>query len=212
VFVLNMLKDFFGMRGYEVLTYAYPMTVCPLIDSGDGECGYDRPCCDVMIVDFNMTGMNGVEFIERQIERRCRVDVRNKAVIADFIDESRRTAVDAMGCTFFQKPFDLLSLSEWLSACEQRIDLSQPLASRRHEERYDSYREITFRVPRTNEVITGIALNISPSGLCLKAPGPLVRQDRITIDAGHFPTCKQASVCWVRKIDDASFLAGLQCG
>jgi DNA-binding response OmpR family regulator len=210
-FILNMLKEFFLMRGYEVLSYSDPATICPLLGPDDGECRYDYPCSDMMITDFGMPGVNGLELLERQLKKGCRQDVRNKAVISGFIDDRSRDRLRELGCAFFQKPFTLFALSEWLTTCEQRMDLSRPLATRRREQRYDSYREITFRAPSAVSAITGIAVNISPTGLCLKAPMLLNREETICIDGGHFTTCQQASVRWVRKIDYASFLAGLRC-
>lgn len=211
VLILGMLKDFFQMRGYEVLSYTDPTTMCPLLgDEGDA-CSYAHPCADVMITDFSMPGVNGVELLEHQIRKGCQLDRQNKAVISGYIDDRSRSKAREMKCMFFQKPFTLLALSEWLAACEGRMDLSRPLASRRREERFDSFREITFQVRSTDEALTGIAVNISPSGLCLKAPTPLRTDETILIVDGHFPTCQSASVRWVRKIDYASFIAGLSC-
>lgn len=211
VFILSMLRDFFHMRGYEVLSYEDPTRVCPLFGAEGDACSYDSPCSDVMITDFNMPGINGVELLELQRKKGCRLSAQNKAVISGYIDERSRKKVREIGCRFFQKPFTLIALSEWLTECEKRMDLERPLASRRREARYDSYREITFRTPAAQEAMTGIAVNISPSGLCIKAPLKLAREETIRIDAGHFTACQQASVRWVRKIDHASFLAGLRC-
>lgn len=211
VFILSMLKEFFQMRGYEVLSYSDPTVVCPLLGADGHECRYERPCADVMITDFNMPGVNGVDLIDHQVRKGCRLDSRNKAVISGYIDDHNRRKVEELGCSFFAKPFTLYALAGWLAACEQRMDLSRPLASRRREERFDSYRDITFRLPETESVFAGIALNISTSGLCLRSPHPLSREDTISIDGGHFLSCQQASVRWVKQLDTASYLAGLHC-
>ncbi len=211
VFILNMLVDFFRMRGYEVLSYADPAVLCPLLGMEGETCRYGRPCADLMITDFSMPGVNGVELLEHQRRKGCSMDSRNKAVISGYIDERSRRQVQDLGCAFFQKPFTLFSLAEWIDACERRMDLRRPLASRRQEERFESSREITFRMSRHGEIMTGITVNISPSGFCLKLPGPLRTEDTISIHAGHFSTCREASVRWVRKVDESSFLAGLHC-
>jgi DNA-binding response OmpR family regulator len=212
VFILNMLRDFFLMRGYEVLSYRDPTALCPLFESQGGVCAYETPCADIMITDFAMPGVNGVELLERQQRKGCRQEARNKAVISGIIDDRSLAVVREMGCMFFSKPFTLFALSEWVSACEQRMDLSRPLATRRSEERFDSYRVVTFRIHRTDQPLTGVAVNVSPSGLCIKAPAPLLRrEDTISIDAGHFAACTRASVRWVRYINGSSCLAGLSC-
>lgn len=211
VFILNMLNDFFRMRGYEVLSYSDPASLCPLLGAEGDTCTYDRPCSDVLITDFSMPGMNGVELIEHQKRKGCSMDIRNKAVISGYIDERSRRQVQDLGCMFFQKPFTLFALSEWLDSCEQRADLGGPLASRRKEERFEISREITFRMPRDGEVMTGVAVNVSPSGLCLNTAAPLRKDETISIHSGHFESCREASVRWVRQVDPSSCLAGLHC-
>lgn len=209
-FILSMLKDFFLMRGYEVLSYSDPTAFCR-ISEDNGKCSYQHPCCDILITDFSMPRMNGVDFLMFQMRKGCRLDTKNKAVISGYIDENNMLRVRTIGCKFFHKPFTLIELSDWLSICEQHMDLVLPLATRRKEERFESYREISFMLTRTQETLTGIAVNVSPSGLCLKAPAALQPQDRINIHAGHFYTCRQASVQWVRHDGNGFCFAGLRC-
>jgi len=211
-FILNMLKDFFLMRGYEVLLYSDPTSICPISgNSGDLCSSHDR-CGDVMITDFSMPGITGVELLEYQRRKGCKLDIRNKAVISGYIDEQNRMRVRQLGCTFLQKPFDLHTLMAWLAVCEQRIDLSQQVATRRKEQRFDSDREvIVFRVPDSDDVYSGIAVNTSPNGLCLKVPTPLQQEQTIKFHAGPFHSCSNASVRWVTKIDNGAYLAGVHC-
>lgn len=208
--VLNMLGDFFRMRGYEVMSKADPRAVCCLRGQ-QGVCTHFDPCADVLLADFKMPGLNGVELLEGQREKGCPIDIRSKAVISAYLDEIGRRKLDDLGCLFLKKPFALATLSEWLASCEERMDLLKPLATRRREERFDSFREILFRVQDRDEPIAGIALNISRSGFCMRAPLPLKREDSVLVDAGHFSTCKRASVRWVKSESDGSFLAGLVC-
>jgi len=211
VFILNMLKDFFLMRGYEVLTYSDPTSICPISGKAGDLCSSHDRCCDVMITDFSMPGVSGVELLERQSRKGCKLDIRNKAVISGYIDDQNRTRVRQLGCTFFQKPFNLHALMEWLAGCEQRIDLGQQVATRRKEQRFVSDREVVFRVPDSDDVFTGIAVNTSPTGLCLKVPTPLHREQIINFHASPFHSCSNASVRWVTKFDNGVYLAGVHC-
>ncbi len=211
VFILNMLKDFFLMRGYEVLSYSDPTSICPIYGKGGDLCSSHDRCGDVMITDFSMPGVNGVELLEYQSRKGCKLDIRNKAVISGYIDDQNRMRVRQLGCTFFQKPFNLHTLMEWLAGCEQRIDLSQQVATRRKEQRFDSDREVVFRVPDSDGVYTGIAVNTSPTGLCLKVPTPLHREQTINLHASPFHSCSNASVRWVARIDTGAYLAGVHC-
>ncbi len=211
VFILNMLKDFFLMRGYEVLSYSDPTSICPINGKSGDLCSSRDRCSDVMITDFSMPRVNGVELLEAQSRKGCKLDIRNKAVISGYIDDQNRMRVRQLGCTFFQKPFNLPILMEWLAACEQRIDLGQQLATRRKEPRFDSDREVVFKVPDSEDVHAGIAVNTSPTGLCLKVPTPLHREQSINFHASPFHSCNNASVRWVTKINNGIYLAGVRC-
>ncbi|MEK6742533.1 MAG: response regulator [Nitrospirota bacterium] len=211
VFILNMLKEFFLLRGYEVLSYSDPTPICPIYGKGGDLCSIHDRCSDVMITDFRMPGVNGVELLEFQGRKGCKLDIRNKAVISGYIDDESRMRVRKLGCAFFQKPFNLHSLMEWLAGCEQRIDLSQQVATRRKEQRFESDREVVFRFPDSADIYTGIAVNTSPTGLCLKVPTPLQREQTINLHASPFHSCSNASVRWVTKIENGAYLAGVHC-
>ena len=211
VFILNMLRDFFLMRGYEVLSYNDPTSICPIYGNGGDICSSHHRCSDVMITDFDMPGANGVELLEYQSRKGCKLNIRNKAIISGYIDEKNRMKVRQLGCTFFQKPFNLHTLIEWLTKCEERIDLSQKVATRRKEQRFESDREVLFRVTDSDDVYTGIAVNASTTGLCLKVPAPLRREQTINFHANPFHSFSNASVRWITKIDNDSYLAGVFC-
>jgi hypothetical protein len=71
--------------------------------------------------------MNGIEFLNAQTQRGCKLDNRNKAIISGQMDNEQKKIVDRLGCKFFQKPFKLSDLSDWLDECEKRMDLSEPV-------------------------------------------------------------------------------------
>jgi DNA-binding response OmpR family regulator len=211
VFILNLLKDFFLMEGYEVLTFGDPASLCSIGGMAGDACPNSNACTDVLITDITVPGGNCLELLEHQALKGCKLDSRNKAVISDRLDERSQERFRKLGCSVFRKPFTLYSLSEWLAGCEHRMDLRLPLSTRRKEERYVSYREITFRLPAGASLVSGIALNMSPSGFCLKVPALLRQEQVINIQGGHFHSCQRASVRWVRQIDDGACLAGLRC-
>ncbi len=208
-FIRNMLRDFFLLRGYEVLAYGDAASVCPLGKEGDA-CPNEGPCTDVLLTDFNMPGLSGVELLRRQEAMDCKLDRRNKAVISAYIDDANLQAIEAMGCRFFRKPFTISAVAEWLAACEQRVDLTRPLATRRKEERIESCRELNVRIVRTDRVLSGIAVNISRSGLCLKVPGRIRHSDILHLQECTFSACSEASVKWVRPLGEEHYLVGAQ--
>jgi FixJ family two-component response regulator len=211
MFILNMLRDFFLMQGYEVLAYSDPTSICPIHGNGGDRCSLQHRCSDILITDFRMPGVNGVELLERQKRKGCKLDIRNKAVMSGDIDDRNRMRVRQLGCSFFLKPFNLHTIIEWLALCEQRIDLVQPVAKRRKEQRFESSSEIVFRDLDSGGLHAGIAVNRSSSGLCLKVPAPLSRDQAIIFPASPFHSGNNAFVRWVTRTDNGTYLVGVHC-
>jgi len=126
--VLLVLKNFFEDRGYEVLSYAEP-TVCPVYRSGT-DCANEAPCGDVLLTDYKMPGMNGVELIEAQVRKGCRLTPKNKALLTGFLDDGKSERLRRLGAAFFEKPVLFDELGRWLAECEGRMDLSCELGLR----------------------------------------------------------------------------------
>lgn len=125
--VLDMLERYLRDSGYEVYSYTEPI-VCPLTEKCEESCKELDPCADVVLTDFRMPCMNGIEILERQSQRGCKLDIRNKAVLSSHMDQADHEKIKKLGCAFFQKPFTLSQLFEWLGECTKRINLSQPLS------------------------------------------------------------------------------------
>jgi DNA-binding NtrC family response regulator len=210
-FIVEVLRDFFSTRGYEVLSYTNPI-VCPIRDEKGNSCNTDYPCADVIITDFKMPGMNGVELLEEQSRHGCKLQRENKALMSGYLDAETYRKIKQRGYTFFQKPIDYSELSAWLDECEKRLDLFQPLGSRRKETRQEMHHEVQCLVDRTDTILDGITVNTSDSGLCLKLAAPLMTSQIIHIStAPSLIACRTASVRWVSRDPDGSYLAGLSC-
>jgi CheY-like chemotaxis protein len=107
--VESILKN----RGYEVHSYSEP-AFCPV---------YLLPCTDIMITDISMPHMNGLDFIEHQMQNGCKVD--NIAVMSGYwTDQTLEKAIN-IGCQIFEKPFDLKDLHQWLDGIEKRIKIEE---------------------------------------------------------------------------------------
>ncbi|UCH81861.1 MAG: response regulator [Nitrospiraceae bacterium] len=126
IILLNLFKEWLTQRGYEVLSFTEPK-VCPLHEKKSDRCTQEHKCADVVITDFNMPEMTGLELLQRQCQRGCKLDTKHKAVISGVTEKRIRETIKDMGASFFQKPLIIPEFSEWLSECEKRIDLSVPL-------------------------------------------------------------------------------------
>jgi CheY-like chemotaxis protein len=92
-------------------------------------CPQHNRCTDILITDNNMPDMTGIELLEIQHHGGCRLTSKNKALVTGNEDPVLQERAAALGCHFFLKPLSLTTLFAWLKECEERFDLSEPLAS-----------------------------------------------------------------------------------
>ena len=208
--IIYLFRSFFNSMGYDVMTFSEPV-ICPVYDHSADSCAQKYPCADVMITEFKMPRMTGIELFEQQAAKGCRLASRNKALISGYIDKEHHQCLETLGSAFFQKPVDFAEMSNWLAACEKRTDLSQPLATKRNQERQSGNYEITCRLGDGDVPLQATVVDISSSGLCIRIWAPLVRGQVVRIDAGLPDMCSAARVVWVIQHADGSSVAGLAC-
>jgi FixJ family two-component response regulator len=210
--IVTLFRHFLSTRDYEVFSYTKPVE-CPIRDVKGSLQSTDCPCADVIITDYKMFPINGLDLLQRQADFGCPIPKENKAVMSGFIHQETLKQIHQSGYHFFSKPIDFSAFSGWLDQCDKRVDLSQPLGSRRKEVRHDTSYEIGCFLNSTTDMMTVTAVNISNNGLCLKLAFPL-RSKQIV----HFKTvpplavpCRTASVLWIHRAPDGSFRAGVVC-
>lgn len=207
--ILDLLKHLLLKRGYEVFAYREPK-VCPLYETPGEQCAHHSPCADMMISDFEMPKMSGIELYQRQAQRGCAVDIRMKAILSGYTDPSLAEQCKSLRCAFLQKPFQFSELTEWLTACEERLDLSQPLNNRRESNRLGFQQDIVYTINFAPHITyPGTTLDKSTAGLGLHTVSPLRSGDTIKIVKGLENTQLTGEVRWCRKQGDESYRAGL---
>ena len=125
-FIVDLFARYFGAMDYEVMTYTEPL-ICPIYEKNAEACTNEHPCADIIITDFRMPRMNGLEVIASQAARGCKLTARNKAVVSGYLDDESQVKIKQLGCRIFTKPIDFAELSDWVAECEKRIDRSRPL-------------------------------------------------------------------------------------
>ena len=126
--ILELFRSILEQRGYEVLTAETPVTCAFYSDHADSCPQHDR-CTDILITDNSMPGMTGLELLEIQHRRGCKLTSRNKALMTGSADPEMKDKAADMGCRVFFKPPDFSALLTWLQECEERFELSEPLAT-----------------------------------------------------------------------------------
>jgi CheY-like chemotaxis protein len=121
-FARSMVRRLLDKRGYEVFTFPHP-GLCPLSRSDACFCA----CADILISDVEMPVTNGLEFVEQQVKRGCRV--RNIALMSGAWSNANLQYAWRLGCRTFEKPLDVAQLNAWLDECERGIDPDRVLAS-----------------------------------------------------------------------------------
>jgi response regulator RpfG family c-di-GMP phosphodiesterase len=208
--ILKVLKEFLSMRDYEVFTFQSPV-ICPLGEIEKNICLKPYPCADIILSDFDMPKMDGITLFQQQLQMDCKVDIRNKAIMSGYLEEQHNKMLDELGVHFFQKPINFSDLTTWLDQCEQRINLYQPLGSRRRYTRTIFNREIEYALDLGEKSSSGLILNLSKNGLCMKIRQPLIRHQIVKINTALPIACKTASVRWVKPSIDNFYTVGLYC-
>jgi CheY-like chemotaxis protein len=209
--ILDMLGRFFVKRGYEVYSYNEPV-VCPLDEGLADSCANLSPCADVMISDFQMPKMTGIELFQRQAERGCRLDIKMKAIMSGYAGEDLASQYKDLGCSFFQKPFSMPALSVWLSERERHFDLSQQLNDRRANSRYEFKQDIEYCLhsASSQKKFIGITFDKSDDGLGIRIFKPLLIGEKILITKGLEVTHQTGDVKWCSKKGENIYRAGLR--
>jgi DNA-binding NtrC family response regulator len=128
VVILHSLEKWLSKKDYEVLTFNEPQ-ICPIYEKKTDNCIKGNLCADIILTDFKMPKMNGIELLQKQSQKGCKLNIRNKAIISGTMENETIKLIDKIGCSFFKKPIELSELADWINECERRIDLSLPLGS-----------------------------------------------------------------------------------
>jgi len=207
--ILNLLDAFLSHKGYEVICFAEPVA-CPVYLNNGDHCPNTKPCADIMLSDFQMPGITGIELLKQQKEKGCRLDMRNKAIMSGFMNGAEMK-VQELGCAYFEKPFLLSELDAWIRECEERMPLSVPVGAPRKEKRDPVHLPVAYSLPSRSEQFSGVVTDVSSSGFCLITDQAISADDLLTLNATPPVSCCQAVVRWIKRLDNASYMAGCFC-
>ena len=140
--LLELMEFYFDRWGFEVFSFQTPI-VC-LFSGSACSCESLAPCADLVISDFQMPQMSGIELFQLQAQRGCRIDNKMKAIMSGCTDAKLLKQCEDSGYRFFEKPFECSALSGWLSECEKHFDLSKQLGGKKTDKRSDFKQDIEY--------------------------------------------------------------------
>jgi DNA-binding response OmpR family regulator len=121
--ILELLHNYFSACNFEVQSFNAPILCRHAKDMGRCQ----KPCADIIITDYVMPGINGIELLDSHFKHGCAIESKNKAIVSGDLPDRYRDKMNGLADAFFRKPVRLRELYEWTKACIDRIDLSQPL-------------------------------------------------------------------------------------
>lgn len=117
----TMVETMLVHSGHEVHVFPDP-TLCPIYRDHGAQCPKNSPCADVLISDYQMPEMTGLEFFMLQRKRGCKALDQNKALVSGTsVNKSMRHDIEELGCHFIKKPFKMTELLDWVDECAQRL-------------------------------------------------------------------------------------------
>ena len=166
--IRSLLTGVLSSVGYKVTSYSNPVK-CPLYSDPCCPCSLDGACPDLIISDYDMPGVNGLEFIENIRNKNCRC--MNIAVMSGSWVEDDLRQILPTGVSVLSKPFTLNRFGSWLNEVRAKSGGMPGAANRRTSTRYpcDFPVELYFNSPGLLELVSAVARNISTGGMLIES-------------------------------------------
>jgi len=109
--IRDSLQWFLEDMGHEVMVASAPFD-CYVYQGGN--CTNAVSCTDVLLIDYNLPEMNGLEFIQLLKERGCKGVTQNMILMSGDTTSIDMAVAKKLGCTVVQKPMSFDFLESWL--------------------------------------------------------------------------------------------------
>lgn len=121
----KLLQLYLLKLGERVMTFAEP-SCCPVYGNDSCRCERTLPCADIIISDYHMPHMNGLELFLQQEARGCKSLAQNKLIISAGISQQEKEEILAHGYRYLEKPFRLELIATFIQECALRRDGALP--------------------------------------------------------------------------------------
>lgn len=115
-------------RGHET-SVAASTNSCPVLCHGECFCVGNELCANFLVIDQNLPGCKGLDFIEHLVRIKCKIPPENCAVMSAYLDITELEQADRLGCKTLHKPVTFTKLNLWLDEREPLVNHSSRLLS-----------------------------------------------------------------------------------
>ena len=112
VYCLDILLGYLSDKDFSVISSLSP--ACPMLEQNLDTCPMQTPRYDIVLSDYHMPGMTGLEFFEYQRQRGCKVPSDHKALISGDISLQDQAIAESSGYKVFHKPTPLNLIDSWI--------------------------------------------------------------------------------------------------
>ena len=113
----DTLGSFSEKLGYKPILIFDP-AVCNAVKSVGQICSTKKPCADILLIDNDSPGFDGLNLVELQTAKGCKVTPQRKALMARRLTEKVYEKASSLGCHVIQKPVTYKNLESWLNGLE----------------------------------------------------------------------------------------------
>ncbi|OEU72883.1 MAG: hypothetical protein BA864_14295 [Desulfuromonadales bacterium C00003093] len=115
---LTLLSELLDEERYKVATFSRP--TCYMTLQETDRCPMETPCYNVLLTDNQMPGMTGLEFLEMQRCKGCKIPDHHKAIISGSWTRGDLDKAAQLGCQVFHKPYAFNQIITWLEASQEK--------------------------------------------------------------------------------------------
>jgi len=117
--IRQLFKNALSSRDYEILDFQNP-SECPIYKKCKCDCKPNEMCADIIITDIRMPVVDGLTFIKKQRNKKCKV--KNILMVSGYMSDKMKRMAAELGCICLRKPFDLDELMDVMDEFEKNID------------------------------------------------------------------------------------------
>jgi len=88
---------------------------CQALKAGDKKCSNQSPCANILLVDNDLSEIDGISILAKQRMNGCQISPDHKALMVESISNVNLGQVGLVGCHLIEKPVTENNLGQWLA-------------------------------------------------------------------------------------------------